>query len=422
MKARPILPLLLLGLILSAGGAEPVADTGVAVIDPDYAGDVREWWSTHPMNPKAARFQKDIVAPSPTVSLKSGESIMEAVASLPATGGTIRLAAGKYEPFTIIGRSHIHILGPAEGEAIVTGHSYFAVCAEAMDYVTFDALVSNFDNNHYKDKRVWDLYRQPSSDFHLKNLVFDGEGKTVVDFPGPNGIKGLGGALGFKRVRDVLVEDCTFRNYLDAPDIYQHCGLAWGHYGLTNVWLRRCHFTGAARYAVYFDGAHGCGLLDCTIEGKGFKDGGLLFLANHDFTDDLNENGKIDADEEKCAKFLVISGNTFEGNISTPVRITGQNCLIANNIARGRMLELVGVYPTGEIAHRNWAAGELKMRVVDNQMGTCARAVLNVFASAKMKVEDIEATPRDVQCTVTGNAVEKTPAEYLITPPPALKF
>ncbi len=419
VKTLQIIPAFFLGLMLSVDGAGPAPVTGVPVVDPDYAGDVREWWSTHPMNPKSARFQKDIISPKPSVSLKSGESIMDAVAKLPATGGTIRLAAGKYEPFTIIGRSHIHIIGPEEGEAIITGHSYLAVCQEAMDYVTFDTLVSNYDNYHYKDKRVWDLYCHPVSDFLLKNLVFDGEGQTVADFPGPSGIKGLGGALGFKRVRDAVVENCTFRNFLDAKDIFQHCGLAWGHYGLTNIWLRHCHFIGTARYAVYFDGAHGSGLVDCTIEGKGFKDGGLLFLANHDFTDDLNENGKLDPDEEKCAKFLVISGNHFEGNFPTPVRITGQNCLITENVAKGLMLELVGVYPTGEVAHRTWAAGELKMRVLDNQLGTCARAVLNVFASAKMKVEDIEASPPDVQRTVTGNTVVKTPKEYLITPPPA---
>jgi hypothetical protein len=344
---------------------------------------------------------------------------MEAVARLPAAGGTIRLAAGKYEPFTIIGRSHIHILGPAEGEAVITGHSYLAVCEEAMDYVTFDRLVSHFDKVTYKDQRVWELYRHPTRDFLLKNLVFHGEGKTVVDFPSPSGIKGLGGALGFKRVRDVLVEHCTFRNYLDAPDIYQHCGLAWGHYGLTNVWLRHCHFIGNARYAVYFDGAHGCGLLDCTIESKGFKDGGLLFLANHDFTDDLNENGRIDPDEEKCAKYLVIAGNTFNGNTPAPMRITGQNFLVTQNIALGVMSEFVGVYPVGEIAHRNWAPGELKIRVLDNQVGTCARALVNVFATAKLPVADIEASPAEVQRTVTGNSVVKAPALYVITPPPA---
>ncbi len=419
MKALLTIATVILGLIVPTGAAETA--TGVPAVDPDYAGDVREWWSRHPINPKSPVSQKEIASPSPRMSLKSGDSINEAVAKLPAGGGTIQLAAGRYEPFTIIGRNHIHILGPDEGEAIITGHSYIAVCEEAMDYVKFDTLVSHFDNQKYKDKRVWDLYRQPVSDFVLRNLVFDGEGKTVVDFPGPNGIKGLGGALGFKRVRDAIVENCTFRNYLDAKDGLQHCGLAWGHYGLTNVWFRRCHFVGNARYAVYFDGAHGCGLLDCTMEGTGFKDGGLLFLANHDFTDDQNENGKIDPVEEKCAKFLVIAGNRFEGRFSAPIRITGQNCLIAGNAAQGLMLEFVGVYPTGEIAHRNWAAGELKMRVLDNQLGTCARAVLNVFASAKMTVQDIEASPRDVQCTVTGNAVQKTPADYLITPAPAPK-
>ena len=46
----------------------------------------------------------------------------------------------------------------------------------------------------------------------------------------------------------------AYHNAQDAKDAFQHCGPAWGHYGLTNIWFRYCHFTGVARYAVYFDG------------------------------------------------------------------------------------------------------------------------------------------------------------------------
>jgi hypothetical protein len=402
----------LLFVALAFGSASAA---GIPEISPDYAADVRDWWAKHPMNDKSPAALKAIESPAPIVELKSGDSINAAVEKLPATGGTLRLAAGKYEPFRIVGRSHVHIIGPAEGEAVITGRSYLAVCEEAMDYVKFDKLTSRFDTTiTTKDNRVWNLYRNPTRDFYLKNLVFDGEGVTTVDFPGV-GIQGLGGALGFKGVRDAVVERCTFRNYLDTKNNLQHCGLAWGHYGLTNIWFRGCHFIGAARYAVYFDGAHGCGLIGCKIEGAGCKDGGLLFLANHDFTDDRNENGRIDADEEKCAKFLVLSGNTFEGNFSTPIRITGMNCLITGNKAAGRMLELVGVYPTGEIARRTWNYGNLGIRVTDNQAGTCARAVLNVFLQTKDLVREVEQTPAEGRHTLSGNTIEKTPKDVLIT-------
>jgi hypothetical protein len=173
---------------------------------------------------------------------------------------------------------------------------------------------------------------------------------------------------------------------------------------------------GTARYAVYLDGAHGSGLVGCTIDGKGCKDGGLLFLANHDFTDDLDENGKIDPAEEKCAKFLVLDGNKFEGNFSTPIRLTGQNCLVTGYIARGRILELVGVYPVGEIAHRTWAAGELKIRVTDNNVGTCARGLLNLFALNPTKVDEVKKSALDEQYTLQGNQVEKSPAPVVYTP------
>ncbi len=414
---RSPLPLAMVLAILAGqiGFARADAPRGVPSVDPDYAGDVRDWWAAHPLNPDSARFLAKIESPTPAVNLVGGDSIDEAIAKLPVEGGTIRLAAGRYEPFQIIGRSNVHLLGPDEGEAVVTGRSYLAVSPEAMDYVTYDQKVSHVDSHKYKDARAWELYRKPTRNFYLKNLVFDGEGKTDVDFPGV-GIKGPGGALALKRVRDVVVDGCAFRNYLDAKVGLQHCGLAWGHYGLTNVWFRGCRFEGTAKYAVYLDGAHGSGLLGCTIDGKGCKDGGLLFLANHDFTDDLDENGRIDPPEEKCAKFLVLAGNTFLGDFSAPIRITGQNCLVAGNVAKGRMHELVGVYPVGEIAHRNWKPGELKLRVTGNSAGTCARGLVNIFAATPAKIDEIREAPPDVQYTVEENLVEKSPETVRYTP------
>jgi hypothetical protein len=387
---------------------DDAADRGVPRIDPDFSRDVRDWWATHPMNPKAQGFLKTIDSPEPVISLRSGESIGGAVDRLPAAGGTIQLDPGTYDPFTIMGRNNIHILGPRDGEAVITGHSYLSVCKEAMDYVQFDRLVSHFDSHKYRDKRVWDLYRNPPRNFYLRDLVFDGRNETEVDFPGV-GIQGPGGALGLKGVRDVVVEDCTFRNYLDSKGGLQHGGLAWGHYGLTNVWFRGCRFEGTARYAVYWDGAHASGLVGCTVDGAGCKDGGFLFLTNHDFTDDRNEDGKIDPREEKCAKFLVLDGNTFHGAFSAPMRITGQNCLVTGNVAKATMLELLGVYPVGEIAHRTWGPGEIQIRVVGNSVGTCARAVVNIFIPTEEKLREVQRFPTEVQYTVEGNTVAKSP-------------
>jgi hypothetical protein len=394
---------------------ENTAAPGVPSIDPDYQGDVRTWWAEHPLNPSSKNALHQIISPQPIVELKSGSSIDEAVSALPASGGTLRLAAGSYGPFKIIGRSNIHILGPESGEALITGHSYLAVCPEAMDYVKYDAAVSRFDTHPLKDQRLWAIYKQPTRNFLLRNLVFDGEGKTVVDFPGV-GIQGPGGALGLKRVRDVVVDRCVFRNFLDAPSNLQHCGPAWGHYGLTNVWFRDCVFSGTARYAVYLDGAHGSGLIGCKIDGAGCKDGGLLFLANHDFTDDLNENGKLDADEEKCAKFVVIADCTFDWSKGTPIRYTGRELLVTRSKFNGLMLEAVGVYPTGELAHRNWPAGHLAIRLIDNEIGTCARAVLNLFDLNPEKVTATQIAPVEKQYTLSGNKVTKTPVEVLYTP------
>jgi hypothetical protein len=402
-------------LLISATARSLVAGEGVPSITPDYQSDVRAWWGEHPLNPRSKNAVAEITSPHPVVDLKPGSSIDDAVSALPSAGGTLRLAAGTYGPFRIVGRSNIHILGPESGEAVITGPSYLAVCPEAMDYVKFDAAVSKFDSHPLKDRRLWELYRNPTRNFLLKNLVFDGEGKTAVDFPGV-GIQGPGGALGLKRVRDVLVDRCVFRNFVDTKTGLQHCGLAWGHYGLTNVWFRNCTFSGVGKYAVYLDGAHGSGLVGCKIDGKGCVDGGLLFLANHDFTDDLNENDRLDADEEKCAKFVAIADCTFDWSRGTPIRYTGRELLVTRSKFTGLMTEVVGVYPTGEIAHRAWPAGHYAIRILDNEIGTCARAAVNFFEANPEQVERTRAVPSEAQATVAGNRVAKSPAEILYTP------
>lgn len=399
----------------SSAMGQSAAYVGVPVVDPDYQGDVRKWWSAHPLNPRAAGGAKKIPSPVPQVRIASGGSIQEAIDRLPASGGTIVLEPGRYDAFRIVGRSHVHVLGPASGEAIITGHSYLANGPETMDYPAYDAAVSNFDNYKYKDKRLWEQYQRPVGNFVLRNLVFDGEGKTTVDFPGV-GIQGPGGAIGLKRVRDVLIEHCVFRNFLDTSTGLQHCGPAWGHYGLTNIWFRDCTFLGAAKYAVYLDGAHGSGFVGCTFDGKGCKQGGLLFLANHDFTDDLDENGKIDAPEEKCAKFVVISGCTFNWAGQTPIRFTGRDLLLEGNQFSGLMIEVVGVYPVGEVAHRSWPAGHLKIHLVDNTVGQCARAVLTIFDRDRAAVEQLRQVPVELQYSLENNRVGKTPVDVVYSP------
>jgi hypothetical protein len=157
-------------------------------------------------------------------------------------------------------------------------------------------------------------------------------------------------------------------------------------------------------------------LVGCKIDGKGCVDGGLLFLANHDFPDDLNENDRLDADEEKCAKFVAIADCTFDWSRGTPIRYTGRELLVTRSKFTGLMTEVVGVYPTGEIAHRAWPAGHYAIRILDNEIGTCARAALNFFEANPEQVERTRAVPSEAQATVTANRVAKSPAEILYTP------
>jgi type 1 glutamine amidotransferase len=113
-------------------GRLPAEQVGVPRIDPDYTMEVDQWWATHPFNPDSPHYRPEIRSPQPVVTLTSGQSIQEAVDKLPEGGGTIKLSAGTYEGFQIIGRSNVHVI--SDGEAVIHGPSVIAVCQEAIDY------------------------------------------------------------------------------------------------------------------------------------------------------------------------------------------------------------------------------------------------------------------------------------------------
>src|SRR5690606_28985909 len=137
-----------------------------------------------------------------------------------------------------------------------------------------------------------------------------------------------------------------------------------------------CRFEGESLYAVYLDGAHGSGMIECTVKGDAFSSGGFLFLTNDDFTEDINENGRIDRPEERNAKYIIVVDNTFEGNLPTAVQVTGENVLVQGNVARGKFTNFVGVDP--RFSHQ---APELQYQftdiyLIENAVGTCRRAFL----------------------------------------------
>ncbi|MBM4084145.1 MAG: right-handed parallel beta-helix repeat-containing protein [Planctomycetes bacterium] len=401
--------LLAVAAMLLAGASASTAWEGVPRIDPDYKADVEAWWASHPFNPESPKYAPEIKSPQPVVSLAAGQSIQKAVAQLPPEGGTIKLAAGTYDAFTILGRSNVHII--SDGEAVIHGHSYVSVCEEALDYGKMDRLVSHhpllgdgYGAGRYADARVWKLYTNPPRNFYFKNLIFDGE-KAEALFPGP-GIQGKGGAIGLRRVYDVVFDNCVFRNFVNPRQ--GHGGLAWGHMGLNNVWFRGCHFVGDSMYAVYLDGAHGSGILNCTVEAPNFT-GGFLFLTNHDFTDDINENGQMERHEERSAKYIIIYGNTFNGNCpGIPVAMTGDESLVTKNKCTGRALYFAMSCLPRPFAMASRTYGAMNMKIIGNTVGDCGKAFLRVFVP-KSRLDEIRALPEARQYTIRDNTTGKVP-------------
>jgi hypothetical protein len=349
---------------------------------------VDQWWAGHPFNPEAPGYNPQVDSPAPVVALQPGASIQQALDALPAEGGTIKLAKGTYQEFQIVGRSHVHIL--AEEGATIVGRCRVASSPEAMDYSTYDKHTSK---KGQRLARYWELHKHPTRDYYLRNLTFDGQNQAT-------------GALGLQRVYDVVIDDCTFRNYVNPHK--GHPGLVWGHEGLNNIWCRRCTFQGDCAYASYLDGTHGSGMIGCTVAVDRFN-GGFLYLTNDDFTEDINENGKTDRAEERTAKYIVIYGNTFKGNGYCAVQVTGENILVAKNMAEGRLQYFVGSDPRWADSDHKLAYHFYNFQIVNNRVGPCREALLFSRHLAPISCPPDVLVPYMGKATIRDNVVESCP-------------
>ena len=362
---------------------------GVPRIDPNYSITVDRWWAGHPFNPEAPGYDPQIDSPAPVVALQAGASIQQAIDALPPEGGTLTLARGTYQGFEIVGRSHVHIR--AEEGATILGRCTVASSREALDYGTYDRHVSR---RGQRLARYWELHKNPTRDYYFRNLTFDGEGKAVS-------------AVGLKRVYDVVLDGCTFQNYANPKK--GHPGLVWGHEGLNNIWCRDCRFLGECVYASYLDGCHGSGMIHCTVELSRFNSGGFLYLTNDDFTEDINENGRTDRAEERTAKYIVIYGNTFEGNGYSAVQATGENVLVTKNTAQGRLQYFVGSDPRWADSDHQLAYHFYNFQIVDNRVGTCREALLFSRTLAPISCPPQVLVPYMGKAAIRDNVVESCP-------------
>ena len=109
-----------------------------------------------------------------------------------------------------------------------------------------------------------------------------------------------------------------------------HPGIISGNAVLDSIWVRNSRFVGREQYAVYFDGLHGGGVINSTIE-NGFSRSAFLFLTNDDFTRDYNGDGQIALSEQRMSQHVVVYGNTFAGGTYDLVSATSRSLLMMAN-------------------------------------------------------------------------------------------
>ncbi|WP_027893906.1 hypothetical protein [Calidithermus chliarophilus] len=321
---------LVLGLRAVLGQAVPAGKPGVPRVAVNYRSTVDAWWANHPLNPAApGGIPVGGVRPFPrVVEIGPEQSIQEVIDRYRDSGVTIKLRPGVYrQSFVTRGFSNIQLVADEPGTVRIQGRAllsggYGAIPKGAKNpaiktYIDFvNCIVKDYDPNHDLCRRT--AQNRPGN-IYLKNLTFDGYG----EIPTP--------LLTVAGIRDVVLDNLTFTgSTLNLDPGIHHPGLVSGHAMIDNVWIRGGSFEGQSPYAVYLDGLHGGGVIGATFASS-FGSGGLLFLTNDDFSQDLDRpaNG-IQKHEQRNGQFIVVEGNTF-GGTHTAVGFTAEQVLVQNN-------------------------------------------------------------------------------------------
>jgi len=382
----------------------PRLGPGVPFSPVGWGQDVEAWWAQHLYNPAAPeRFAGPIVSPAPRVNVAdvrdahpqtTTAGIEEALAQLPATGGTLWFPKDRgpyvvtkkpqtvhdyYQiggPILILRRSHLHFL--SDGAVLAYGGDLPTELASG----NMVGLL-NFSSMEFPDRRVLE---RPVGDFYFRGLHFDGGGKLVC-------------ALAFRHSSEVLVDDCEFRNFARTPA--GHPGLISGNTVLDNLWARNCRFL-QGKYGFFADGLHNGGLINCQFGAD--LQGGVLLFANNDMA-------PLSASQRSC-QYMVVEGCRFASGGREAILMTAANMLIRRNTAEGRLRTFVGHSGRGKsnIKHylRYDGAG---LKVLDNQV-----AQADVFVSLTNEVAQFTRPEQLMQNLIRGNRVDDVGALLLIDP------
>jgi len=273
--------------------------TGVPLWPIRWGQPVEEWWKEHFFNPASPNFVREIRSSEPRINVadvrdrhpeSKSAGIEEALAELPAAGGTLWFPKdrGPYviarEPqdfrdyyatdtqLALVKRSHVHLLSDG---AEIRGTGPCLITVTSMEYAETKTM------------------QRPVTDWLVRGLVFDGQGTAY-------------GALQFYHTNDVLMEDCTFRDFVPGqkPD---HVQVVLARAQCDNVWVRRCRFE-QGPIGVLYDGVFNGGVLESHL-GPGMKRIHVSVFPNTD----MGIPPRMLCPLLRAGRYLVFAGNTHEG-------------------------------------------------------------------------------------------------------------
>ena len=368
----------------AAASAASQPPTGVPSIDPNYVRkpdgtyDVEGWYASHPfrsgqpVNISSPALQIDATS-YPLVSLPLHPfrpqdgfelcyDLQSAVNAAMAAGGGTVLMNGTAHPYgraTVLGQSHLHFRGNPTGGTVCRGIRLYG-STFARNYDSYAQLI-----NVAHDAAATAALQNPTRDYYFKDIVFDAagymsEGSEIMPTPDQGNLPDWV-CLGLYGVRDILAQDCTFRNmrsrasvatwypaeyagqlagYKDVADA--QWGFVHGIEGVTNAWFRSCVFHGSTwgqpggdaqniwPYAFwYLDGPRGCGVVDSRCEGY-VHGNGFIVLTNDDFTADLDGDGSLGRDDLRDARYNVFDNIRSTADCLNPFTLFGYANLVQN--------------------------------------------------------------------------------------------
>lgn len=270
-----------------------------------YKTDVRTWWSNHRFNPESKQYAPKIKSPEKKIVLKEGVKIQNAIDNLDQNGGTIILNPGEYEGFTIINKQNLHFI--ADDEVFITTPVIIYGCEQCRDYGQFSFCA------HARDEKCLDcLHNQPTRNIYFKDIIF----KSNVTC---------------RTSKSVMWDKCTFTGPRNSA-----------HAVNNNLWYRQCDFIGIEAIAVYWDGVHEGGFINCKF-GDQYSEMLFLGFTNDDFTWDYNNDGVWSGHEVRKLAYVVFYGNEFGPVNQFAAVYAGSNLLMKCNKTTGPMRDFVMV-------------------------------------------------------------------------------